>query len=278
VRDQKRHQRVSAILLGICILAIVAVVGVHARPQVPSRPDLGWVLILPGTFTMGCVPGDDACGDEEFPPHRVTIARTFEMMAAEVTVAQFRVFTDATDHPRPSAPRFAQGDDHPVVNVSWEDADAFCQWAGGRLPTEAAWEYAARGGDKAQLYPWGNQPSHDHANYGSDDCCAGVAVGADRWENTAPVRSFAPNGYGLFDMGGNAWEWVADWFAPYEPGPATDPAGPRSGVLHIVRGGSWLNVPTALRASSRLPFSGQVSNIGFRCIRNPVGVRIASLF
>jgi formylglycine-generating enzyme required for sulfatase activity len=246
-----------------------------AQGPAPAPPDLGWVLVLPGTFAMGCVPGDADCGPEELPRHPVTISHAFELMAAEVTVAQFRLFTRATGATAPPAPRFPQADDHPVVNVSWDDADAFCAWAGGQLPTEAAWELAARAGESTHLYPWGDTPSHDRANYGADECCSGLAVGEDRWENTAPVRSFPANPYGLFDMGGNVWEWVADWFAPYPAGPVTDPTGPPSGALHLVRGGSWLNFPAALRTSSRLPFTGQVSNIGFRCARRPVGVRFA---
>lgn len=257
----------------MALAAAAAGIGTRAQAQAPATPDLAWVLILPGTFNMGCAPGDDACGPEEQPRHRVTLPRAFELMAAEVTVAEFHAFAAAAGNPEPAAPRFVQAGDHPVVNVSWEDADAFCQWAGGRLPTEAAWEFAARGGDNSRIYPWGNEPSHDQANYGADECCSGRAAGQDRWENTAPVRSFPANGYGLFDMGGNVWEWVADWFAPYDAGPDVDPMGPPRGELHIVRGGSWLNFPAALRASSRLPFSGHVSNIGFRCARNPSGVR-----
>jgi len=105
----------------------------------------------------------------------------------------------------------------------------------------------------------------------AEECCAGLAFGPDRWENTAPVRSFPANGYGLFDMGGNVWEWVADWFGPYEAGGATDPVGPPGGETRMARGGSWLNFPAALRASNRLPFSGAVSNVGFRCLRSPGG-------
>lgn len=259
------------------VVLLAVLLGATLRAQDAPAPELGWVVIPPGTFEMGCVAGDTSCGDDE-QSHPVTISQPFEMMAAEVTVGQFRVFTDATGRKPPAPARFMQADDHPVVNVSWDDADAFCGWAGGRLPSEAAWEYAARGGEKARIYPWGNQPSHDQANYGADECCSGLASGRDRWEHTAPVRSFPPNGYGLFDTTGNVWEWVADWYAPYEQGHATDPTGPRNGPLHLVRGGSWLNVPAGLRSSIRLPFSGLISNVGFRCARNAVGVRMASRF
>lgn len=264
---------IPVLLAGAALYATTAGMAAQARP--PAGFNLGWVQIPGGTFEMGCVPGDDDCGEEELPRHLVTISRPFELMAREVTVGQFRAFAEATGYEPAPPPRFAQTDNDPVVNVSWDDAAAFCEWAGGRLPTEADWEHAARGGDNRRIYPWGNEPSHDAANYGTDDCCGGLAAGADRWENTAPGGAFAPNGYGLFDMGGNVWEWVADWFEPYGPEPVTDPGGPSGGELHTARGGSWLNVPAALRASGRLPFSGQISNVGFRCARALPGLRAA---
>ncbi len=161
--------------------------------------------------------------------------------------------------------------DHPIVNVTWEDAKTYCEWAGGRLPTEAEWEYAARGGQQGLKYPWGNEVSHEQANYGADKCCSGLAAGRDQWEYTSPVGSFPESEFGLYDMAGNVSEWLADWYDEdyYKNAPIVDPQGPASGELRVLRGGSWVNNPEVLRTSNR--FRDQpdlrVSNVGFRCAR-----------
>jgi formylglycine-generating enzyme required for sulfatase activity len=228
-----------------------------------------------GSFTMGCVAGDSSCTDDEKPAHRVTISRGFWMDVTEVTVGTYRTYTQATGRSAPPPAGFSQNEDHPVVHVSWDDASAFCRWAGGRLPTEAEWEYAARGGREGQIYPWGNVLAHDDANYGKDSCCGGLAQGRDGWEFTSPVGSFAANGYGLVDMAGNAWEWVGDWYASnfYGSSPGTDPQGPRNGTSRVLRGGSWGNAPWNLRVSYRSD-GGQSDRgdlIGFRCVGDESG-------
>jgi formylglycine-generating enzyme required for sulfatase activity len=158
---------------------------------------------------------------------------------------------------------------HPIVNVSWNEASAYCDWAGGRLPTEAEWERAARGKREGSLYPWGNSINHEYANYGNDKGTGGMALGRDRWEFTAPVASFDPNGLGLYDMAGNVMEWVKDWFSDkyYAGAPSVDPRGPLTGSYRVLKGGGWKNGPRPLRSSWR--FSGQQSAkrdyIGFRC-------------
>jgi formylglycine-generating enzyme required for sulfatase activity len=234
--------------------------------------DLGWVRVPPGTFLMGCVDADTACLDNERPRHEITFVVPFELMAAEVTARQYARFVRDTRHRPPPEPDYRQSAQHPVVLVSWDDAVSFCAWAGGRLPTEAEWEYAARGDRPGLVYGWGDELSRDVVNYGADQCCAGATGGADEWLNTAPVRSFPPNDFGLYDMAGNVWEWVDGWLDDdyYASSPSINPPGAATGYARIARGGSWLNFPGALRTSVRLPFAqtGQTSNIGVRCARD----------
>jgi formylglycine-generating enzyme required for sulfatase activity len=225
---------------------------------------LDWVKIPAGTFQMGCVPADNECADNEKPRHAVTISKPFLMMVRPVTVAQYRRFAQATGRAPALPPAFAQGDDHPLVDVRWNDAVAYCSWAGGRLPTEAEWEYAARGGKDGLKYPWGKSISHDDANFKGTG-------GRDQWKYTSPVGSFEANGFGLFDMAGNVWEWCADLYGEtyYASSPPIDPQGPASGSSRVLRGGSWDFDPKSLRTSFRgwiLPWGGCDSG-GFRCVR-----------
>ena len=141
---------------------------------------------------------------------------------------------------------------HPIVKVTWHEAEAYCKWAGGRLPTEAEWEYAARGGKEGLKYPWGNGVTHDDANF------AGTG-GRDNRKNTAPVESFPPNGYGLYDMAGNVWEWVADWYdedyyeSLPEDSPSLDPLGPStSRKVRVLGLGASTSMSTVPSASSTL--------------------------
>lgn len=164
--------------------------------------------------------------------------------------------------------------DHPVVQVSWNDAQAYCRWAGRQLPTEAQWEYAARGGLEGHRYPWGNELLGAHGEH-----LCNIWQGEfprrnsqdDGFVGTAPVRSFPPNGYGLYEMSGNVWEWCNDWFLPkyYRNSPPSDPAGPTIGKGRVMRGGSYLchdsycNRYRVAARSSNSPDSAS-SNCGFR--------------
>jgi formylglycine-generating enzyme len=165
---------------------------------------------------------------------------------------------------------------HPVVHVSWKDAASYCAWAGMRLPTEAEWEYAARGGLEQKRYAWGDElkplgewrcniwqgvfPSHNTLE--------------DGYLGTAPVDAFVPNGFGLHNVSGNVWEWCSDWFhtAFHESGPRTDPTGPPFGQAKVMRGGSYLchdsycnRYRVAARSSNTLDSS--TGNMGFRCVK-----------
>lgn len=261
------------------------------------------VEIPAGEFLMGSPPGQ-GLSDER--PQRSVYLRAFLIDRYEVTNAQYERFVTATGHAVPTNPNPAVtlwhdgrpipgSEAHPVVNVSWHDAVAYCRWAGKRLPTEAEWEKAARGTD-ARLYPWGND--WDPARANSASYWAGRTIefkDTIEWKAfwvegegarisrekglkgevlTLPVGSF-PNGaspYGLFDMAGNASEWVQDWYEPYYylRAPRENPQGPDGKLLKVVRGGSWLKPASSLRTTDRdygFPDDHQ-SGTGFRCAQD----------
>jgi len=271
----------------------------------------GMVYVQPGTFRMGC-PGteDDACsptirwGDpcdsDEAPAHDVTLTG-FCIDRTEVTVGQFADFLNAVgDHRtvcggRPCAALLAEKEGgrlsyeagryvavpglerHPMVNVSWFGADAYCRWAGKRLPSEAQWEKAARGTD-ARWYPWGNQhPTCDKALYGNDLggvanlCVDQLAPGVGQ-DTTALVGSYPQDAspFGALDMAGNAQEWVADWYETegYRLGDR-NPTGPAMGDRKVRRGASWGHLPTYTLTPFRDMTTPDTMGdlIGFRCVR-----------
>lgn len=164
--------------------------------------------------------------------------------------------------------------DHPVVHVSWNDADAFCRWAGKRLPTEAEWEYAARGGLEQKTYAWGNEltPNGKHVcNIWQGEFPTNNTA-EDGFVGTAPVDAFPPNGFGLYNVAGNVWEFCSDWFSPtyHEDGPRNNPTGPPAGGVKVMRGGSYLchvSYCNRYRVAARTANTPDSStgNIGFRC-------------
>ena len=167
--------------------------------------------------------------------------------------------------------------DHPAVHVSWRDAAAFCRWAGLRLPTEAEWEYAARGGLAQKRFPWGDErePGGEHQMNVWQGTFPSKNTLDDGYLGTAPVDSFFPNGFGLHNASGNVWEWCADWFDSSYPGasPSSNPSGPGVGEAKVIRGGSYLchdsycNRYRVGARSSNTPDS-TTGNMGFRCARN----------
>lgn len=167
--------------------------------------------------------------------------------------------------------------DHPVVHVSWTDAQAYCQWSGMRLPTEAEWEYAARGGTQHQAYWWGNdlEPNGEHSMNAFQGEFPLNDSASDGYAGTAPVKAYDPNPYGLFNVLGNVWEWCADWFDPsfYEHSATVNPLGPASGTHKVMRGGSYLchaSYCYRYRVDSRSANTPDSSsgNIGFRVARD----------
>jgi len=231
---------------------------------------------------------------DESPKHRVYVDG-FWMYKYEVTVAQYRQFCQETERQMPEAPNWewqhtwGWQDNHPIVNVTWDDALAYCQWAGVRLPTEAEWEYAARGGNTGlngkpgYLFVWGDELPKGKGGYGNfaDDSLktlypkwmwTTIEGYDDGYVDTAPVGSFNPNGFGLYDMAGNVWEWCADWYDDNYYASALDrnPQGPSSGTAHIIRGGSWNNSfinPLRVAYRNSLYPSPSEGLVGFRCVR-----------
>jgi formylglycine-generating enzyme required for sulfatase activity len=225
------------------------------------------IRIPRGTFDMGSADSDTDATSDEKPVHTVTLD-TFLMDQTEVTNAQYAkcVADGACLLPGSKASRsrdsyFDNSDyaNYPVINVTWFDAQNYCKWAGRRMPTEAEWEYAARGTD-GRLYPWGNDaPSSDLANFDSNE------------GDTTAVTNY-PSGassFGVLDMAGNVAEWTADWYDPgyYAKSPDTNPTGPSTGTVGVVRGGAWDSAPDRVRAAAR-DSSGPTNasdTVGFRC-------------
>ncbi|RKU23608.1 hypothetical protein C6499_18125 [Candidatus Poribacteria bacterium] len=255
-----------------------------------SQPPEGMSLIPAGTFQMGSATGDV----NEAPVHAVEL-EAFYMDQHEVTNAEYQAFVSATGHPAPRGigytavyellkhdyePWEDPGFNHPnqpVTTVTWFDADAYCKWAGKRLPTEAEWEKAARGGLEGTRYPWGDaEPDDTTANFADSQT-------EFEWRNpnvddgylfTAPVGTFQPNGYGLFDMAGNVWEWCADWYsityyseAEDVERPRRNPKGPDTGERRVLRGGTWYRDAHTLRNAERVSDfpDNSLNVVGFRC-------------
>ncbi len=224
------------------------------------------VLIPAGSFEMGDHLDDMS---KAVPVHTVTLD-TFYMDTHEVTVGQFREFVNQSGYSYGvtwnDVAKYSPGDDYPMVYVSWNDATAYAEWAGKRLPTEAEWEYAARGGLIGQRYPWGDDEklARDYANYEGTG-------GKDKWDKTtAPVGSFEANGYGLYDMAGNVVEWCQDWYDSdyYTNSPVSNPIGPDNGSWKVCRGGTWTAFTDHLRLASRT-FTDPILRYGlngFRCV------------
>jgi len=245
------------------IIAAIIITGgiIHAQNTMAGIPA--------GSFTRG---SNDGKPDER--PARTIQMSAFSMMAREVTESQYQKCVDAGKctparyedggcmawtgraFQRVTVPKHLRGDDLPVVCVTWQQARAYCSSLGMRLPTEAQWEYAALGGSPSARYSWGSSPPD------GSRCATG---------SLKPAGSFAPNGYGLYDMTGNAWEWTADFYVAdfYETSDDVNPRGPGAGYYRVIRGGGWYSGPAELRIKNRhwfAPTFAEVS-VGFRCVK-----------
>jgi formylglycine-generating enzyme required for sulfatase activity len=221
------------------------------------------MVVLPaGKFQMGDVEGNsDSYTTVSVPVHEVTFRKPFAMGRFELTFEEFDRFCLATGRELIADHGWGRGR-RPATKIVWDDAVAYVEWLSAqtgkryRIPTEAEWEFAARAGTRTN-YWWGDQPSHEYANYGSGQpgwFPVGVVEGRDQWEFTAPVGQFPPNPYGLYDMQGNVWEWVADCWHDTYAGAPTDGSARGGGDCgnRVMRGGSWGYNPKFMRASSRV--------------------------
>jgi formylglycine-generating enzyme required for sulfatase activity len=236
------------------------------NPIVP-KPPLGSMVSIPaGEFTMGSQDGDA----DERPAHKVTVDG-FSIDVYEVTVGEYGDFLrSGGGHLPPGWEKMNQMKYHkrPVMGVDWADASAYCKSVGKRLPTEAEWEKAARGTD-GRIYPWGNDsPSSLHANYGK--------YGSNDLEALTPVGSLekGKGPYGAYDMAGNVWEWVSDWYDTdyYKNSPQQNPEGLPTGGFKVIRGGAWNSSAKNLRSSDRYwdpPSFRSLYLPGFRCAKKP---------
>lgn len=246
---------------------------VKGERRVNPQDGVEYVWIPPGDFMMGRVPGDNV-GDEryivEYPRHPVRLTQGFWMSRGPVTVRAYRYFALKRVLPMPRPPNNNpnwMNDDHPIVNVTWMEARDYCAWVGGRLPTEAQWEYAGRGEQDATIYPWGNDRRPDMANY----------VDNPAWgrRSTSPVGSFPENGFGLVDVVGNVWEWISDWYdeEAYRVRMINQPTVDPEVFINkmdrrVVRGGSWGSIAEEIRLSLRgfQTSAARVVDFGFRCL------------
>ncbi len=229
-----------------------------APGEVVVRRDGSVLVWVPaGVFRMGSDAPD--AWDNERPPHRVRLTQGAWLGRTPVTWAQYRRFCQKTRRVAPE-PRSPAGPDHPVHGITWDDAQAYCAWAGMRLPTEAEWERAARGTD-GRAYPWGDAAPDPRT------CCF---LGAD---SSAPAGAHAAGAapWGHLDLSGNVWEWVADLFGPYGADPVVDPTGPTAGKYRLVRGGSWQSAAESCRTTTRRGTAPRAIDptVGFRVARSP---------
>lgn len=261
----------AAGLLAAFAAAWLGPAAAETRREPEADAPAGMALVPAGEFTMGRTfsTSDDETGmrplilRDDRPAHTVLLD-AFWMDATEVTHAAYADFVASQGHRPPyhwlDGTMPADLAKHPVYNVDWHDARAFCEWSGKRLPTEAEWERAARGSSEGARYPWGDEkPDRDKARFSTP-------------AGPAPVAQHPPNGFGLHDMAGGVAEWCRDWFERtyYARSPKENPKGPSEGLYRIVRGGAWSDGPNRITVFFRnwIRPSQRTPNLGFRCVRD----------
>ncbi|MCE5322312.1 formylglycine-generating enzyme family protein [bacterium] len=283
---------IPAVILSMCIYADAN--DLSARGDSAYRGEMIWIPA--GSFVMGNNGSEGYSYADEVPQHAVNLSGYY-IGKYEVTRGEYRKFMDAGGYSNPdywssdgwkwkrdrTQPQywdavedwetgsFTQTDSHPVTGISYYEAEAFCKWAGGHLPTEAQWEKAARWtGDHPNVYPWGDEWDAEKCNNTNDHNMAGGGYGKCQ---SAPVGSY-PDGaspHGCLDMAGNVWEWCSDWYGNkyYHQSPTDDPQGPETGSYRVLRGGGWREGGYGMRCAyrrSEVPYNGWF-DLGFRVVR-----------
>lgn len=280
----------------IDFLAYLTLTSADSRVNPVDQAEM--VFIPGGEFVMGSDPADidrvwkkfgwpeawKAHTKNEQPAHKVKV-KGFWMYRDMVTVAQYRKFCKATNRAMPPTPEWGWHEMHPVVNVNWADAKAYCSWAKGRLPYEAEWEFAAQGGKGKErtIFVWGDDypTKRKVANLADSQFKKSRFYNSnfhifpnydDGYTYTSPVAAYPANGYGLRDMAGNVWQWCEDWsdVTYYSKSPYEDPRGPTIGTKRIIRGGAF-DIPCEIaRLSRRVSMEPDVRNNekGFRCVQD----------
>ena len=235
-------------LIATFLLAECSSAAAQAKTKVNPGDGLTYAWIAPGAFEMGCSNGDSQCEKDEKPAHMVKLTKGFWIGQTLVTQAAYKKVIGTN-------PSMFKGDGLPVDYVSFDDATAYCAKVGMRLPTEAEYEYAARGG----------KPDARYASLDSIGWYSANSAGT-----THDVGKKQPNAYGLYDMLGNLWVWTGDWYGRYTAGEETDPTGPKTGPAGVLKGGSWRNEASRIRASARLTDgrANQFYEYGIRCAGN----------
>ena len=248
--------------MGTCQLIFLLIIAAFFTSS-QNKPAIEWIDIPAGSFIMGS-PAAEFDRNEYEIQHQVTL-NAFRMSKYEITFAQYDSFCEATGRKKPDDNGWGRGN-LPVFNVSWYDAEALARWMGCRLPTEAEWEYACRAGTTTPFHT-GDNITTDQANYNGNFPYKNNPKGVYR-EKTTPVGSFAPNAFGLYDMHGNVWEWVSDWYDSYNPASLINPAGPVQGKYKVYRGGGWNLIAQFCRSARRRYFEPErkFNYMGFRIV------------
>ena len=274
--------------------------GTNSREFAEVTTGIQFVAVDGGCFSMGDTFGD---GEQDEKPVHKTCVSDMAMSKYDITVGQFRRFVESTNYRTEAengggcfiyngkdwkkqvgnnwkTPGFTQNDLHPVTCVNWNDAQAFVKWMNTlglrryRLPTEAEWEYAARSGGRKERFAGFSDKNqlYKYANFCDSNCDASwkTVVQNDGYKGTSPSGNFQPNALGLYDMTGNLWQWIGDLYGEkyYNKSPKYNPVGPQTGTDRVVRGGSWLNAPTDVRAADRNSCAPDYSafDLGFRLV------------